>query len=340
MTLELLIKSGWLPDPILRAGIRALLAQRLRRERGRADAGSLARLMRQRPIAEHAREANQQHYEVPTEFYRLMLGPHLKYSSGWWEDGAADLASAEAAMLGLCCQRARLSDGQRILELGCGWGSLALWMAQRYPRSRVVALSNSSTQREHVLEQCARRGLSNLEVVTCNVQDFQPEGVFDRVVSVEMFEHLRNWERLLERIAGWLVPTGSLFVHIFAHRCLAYEFDPQGATNWMARKFFTGGLMPSEDLLLEFDRDLQVVERWRVNGQNYGRTAEAWLANLDMSSTRAREVLRASGGGAGLEEWRVFLMACAELWNYSAGEEWVVAHYRLQPRGAASGVAA
>lgn len=352
---EPLLERGVIPDPIVRAGIRSLLRSRLREESRLARKASFIEELERSPIALHTEAANAQHYEVPAAFFEQVLGPHLKYSSALWEPGTRTLGEAERAMLELTVERAAIVDGDRILELGCGWGSLTLFMASRFPASTIVAVSNSSSQRAFIEARARERGLCNITVLTADMNSFEAPAaqIFDRVVSVEMFEHMRNYARLLERIAGWLAPAGTLFVHIFAHREFAYPYEARDASDWMAEHFFTGGTMPSDDLMLHFQEHLRLEAHWQVNGEHYAKTCDAWLANMDAkrasvddvlaetyaatsmrrgmglpadrtrSATRSREVRRWRA------RWRVFFMACAELFRYHGGREWFVSHYRF-----------
>ena len=334
--IDALLERNLLPDWLLRIGIRRLLARRIRDESSLGDPRSrleeYVRDLKRRPVAEDTGAANQEHYEVPTAFFRWCLGRRLKYSCCYYPAGAESLDEAEEAMLGLYVERARIADGQEILELGCGWGSLSLYLAERFRGSRITGVSNSRTQKEHIDTEARRRGLANLRVITCDMNTFDiAAGRFDRVVSIEMFEHMKNYEALMASIARWLKPDGLLFVHVFAHRRLAYHFVARDETDWMARYFFTGGQMPSHELLMRFQGRLSLVSDWVVSGTHYQRTAEAWLANMDAHRGEIvpllRDVYGAAGAGKWWAYWRVFFMSCAELWGYRGGEEWIVSHY-------------
>jgi cyclopropane-fatty-acyl-phospholipid synthase len=334
-----LAEAGRLPDWVIRAGIRRLLRARLEQSvpkdvAAQAEATrSFVRRMDASPVALATLSANRQHYEVPARFFELVMGRHLKYSCCWYEKGDEALDDAEAAMLALTCRRAEIDDGMRILELGCGWGSLSLWMAQHYPASRVTAVSNSRTQREFIEQRARSRGIGNLEVITADMNSFDIDRSFDRVVSVEMFEHMRNWRALMAGVARWLDSGGKFFMHVFCNRSVPYLFEDEGEDDWMSRHFFTGGIMPSADLALHFQQDMDVERVYKVNGRHYASTCEAWLANLDRRSGEALEVL--AGGESPdaprlqLHRWRLFFLACAELFAFRAGNEWFVAHYRF-----------
>ena len=334
-----LAERGLVPDALLRLGIRRLCAERLAEEyAGGIDAWTardqqLIASLRASAVAIHTDAANAQHYELPTAFFQLCLGARMKYSSCYYPTGAETLDAAEAAMLSLSAERAELADGQDILELGCGWGSLTLWMAEHFPNARITAVSNSATQRQHIEARCRERGWRHVQVITCDVNVLSlPAGAYDRCVSVEMFEHMRNYQDMIARIGPWLRTGGKLFVHIFAHRERAYPFETGGAGNWMGRHFFTGGIMPAADTLLHFQRDLQLEAKWFLNGTHYARTANHWLANQDARREQARSVLtQAYGPHAGLwnQRWRMFWMACAELFGYDDGQQWGVGHYRF-----------
>jgi cyclopropane-fatty-acyl-phospholipid synthase len=336
-----LLEAGVIPDAIVRLGIRRICAARLREQRAGGVGAQQARFERLvqalagSAMAVHTDEANAQHYEVPAAFYQHVLGPHLKYSSAWWPPVARTLDEAERAMLDLTATRALLRDGQDILELGCGWGSLTLHMARTLPRARIVAVSNSASQRAHIERIAELEGLRNVRVVTADVQRFDvPAASFDRVVSVEMFEHVRNHRRLLANIRRWLRPDGVLFVHVFAHVQFAYLYEVRDGSDWMAQHFFTGGIMPSLALLPRYQEHLALESQWVEDGTHYGRTAEAWLANMDANWAAIEPVFARTYGVRNVTRWRarwrVFFMACAELFNYDHGQQWVVAHYRFR----------
>ncbi len=336
-----LAEKGLVPDWAIRAGIRQLLKRRLAGEfdqdvaRSGERASALIAALAESPVAIETQAANEQHYEVPAAFYQLALGRRLKYSSAYWPSGVEQLDMAEEAMLRATCEYAELADGQRILELGCGWGSLTLWMAEAYPNARITAVSNSASQREYIQGRARTLGLENIEVLTEDVNQLALEECFDRVVSVEMFEHVRNYRVLLSRIARWLKPGGKLFVHIFCHRYLVYPFETEGEGNWMGRYFFTGGLMPAADTLLHFQEDLSLEQRKLYSGTHYGRTARAWLDNMDAKRHDVADVMRMAYGDDAdrwLQRWRMFFMACEELFNYDDGNAWLVAHYRFVRR--------
>jgi cyclopropane-fatty-acyl-phospholipid synthase len=338
-----LAEAGLVPDVITRAAIRRLLRQRLRElgsedaERELRDAELLRRDLSEGPIAVSTAAANEQHYEVPAAYFERVLGRRLKYSSGLWE-GVTGLDQAEERMLALTCQRAELEDGMRVLDLGCGWGSLSLWIAEHYPSCRVVGVSNSKSQRESILSRCRVAGFDNVEVETCDINHFDPGSRFDRIISVEMFEHVRNHARLLARIASWLELDGRLFVHHFSHREYVYPFEDLGPDDWMARYFFTGGLMPSDDHLLHFQRDLVVRSRWRVSGTHYQKTADAWLERQDAARDEVMETMVLAYGADDARRWyhrwRLFHMACSELFGFRNGNEWWVSHVLMGHRAA------
>lgn len=333
-----LLEKGWVPDPVIRNRIRKYLRHRLQEESNlyknpnRLD--EILKLMRHAPLAIETAAANEQHYEVPAAFYKKVLGENLKYSCCYWDEHTKDLNSAEENALRITSDRAELTDGMEILELGCGWGSLTLYMASHYPNARITAVSNSNSQREHIMAQCAERGFNNVVVITCDMNVFEASRKFDRVVSVEMFEHMRNWELLLHRVHSWLKPEGKLFIHIFTHRVYTYFYEYRDESDWMSKYFFTGGIMPGEQLLSKINKDLKVAQQWTWSGTHYQKTAEAWLKNMDQNKEQLMPVLEQTygreNGTKWWNYWRVFFMACAELWGHAEGKEWTVSHYLME----------
>ncbi len=335
-------ESGKLPDALVRAGIRRLCRERLADiQAGDVEASAAAKnrfvaAMNAAEIAPVPELANEQHYEVPPAFFGAVLGAHRKYSSCYWNTDTRDLDQAEALALATSCERAGIEDGMEVLDLGCGWGSLSLWIAEHYPACRVTAVSNSAPQREHIEAEAARRGLDRLRVITADMNDFDTEQRFDRVVSVEMFEHMRNHGRLFGHIARWLKPGGRFFMHIFCHRSTPYAFEDQGPGDWMSRHFFSGGIMPSADLPLRFQQDLGLERQWLWDGTHYQKTANAWLERLDARRDEVERILAPVYGEANVaqwvQRWRIFFMACAELFGLDRGQEWFVSHYLFSRR--------
>lgn len=335
-----LVENDKLPDTVLRMGIRKLLKQRLEdeflgdEELQQHKFMDLVEELKSSQIAVHTADANEQHYELPTEFFQYCLGKNLKYSSAYYKPGVKDLDTAEDDMLALTCKRAELRDGQNVLELGCGWGSLSLYMSAKFPGSRFTVVSNSATQKIYIDETAKQRGIQNLTVLTADMNTFTIADTFDRVVSVEMFEHMRNYQLLLAKVASFLKPDGKLFVHVFTHKTLAYKFEVIDETDWMSKYFFTGGIMPSNHLFFYFNDDLKIADHWVVNGTNYGKTSEAWLSNMDKHKKEIIPILESTYGKAESVKWwvywRLFYMACAELFNYNKGNEWMVCHYLFE----------
>ena len=343
MWYDKLIEQNKVPDFLLRKGIRKLLKQRLNDENKGGVEAQQAHLMalidqlKASPIAVNTMDANQQHYEVPTQFYQYCLGKNLKYSSGYWKPGVTDINTSEDDMLEITCQRAELSNGQQVLELGCGWGSLSLYMAAKYPASTFKVVSNSRTQKLHIDEQAKQRGIKNLAVITADMNTFSIDEQFDRVVSVEMFEHMRNYTLLMKKVASCLKPDGKLFIHIFTHKEYAYLFEVKDETDWMSKYFFTGGIMPSDDLMFYFNDHLVVEQHWHVSGTHYGKTSEAWLKNMDAHKAEIIPLFEQTYGKDQAVKWwvywRLFYLACAELWSYNNGNEWMVSHYLFHKTG-------
>lgn len=337
MGYEFFLKRNLIPDLLIRLAIRRLCKQRLRQEGQICSLESYSALLEElkaSPIAIDTEAANAQHYEVPADFYRYVLGKHLKYSCGYWEENQQSLDQAEEHMLQLSIERAELQDNYDILELGCGWGSLTLFMADQFPQSRITAVSNSASQKSYIDKQAKERGLNNITVVTADMNDFHTEARFDRVVSIEMFEHMRNYQRLLEKVGSFLKPEGRLFVHIFTHNKYSYKYEVKDESDWMSKYFFTGGIMPGQDLLSKFSDHLSIIKTWEVYGTHYQKTAEAWLEKMDAHQNQILALFNNVYGQAQAKQWwaywRIFFMACAELFGFKQGKEWQVTHYLMK----------
>ena len=338
--LILLAEKGLLPDAIIRLGIRRLCRQRL------VDASNINEtlmeqehaawidVLKESPIALVPEKANEQHYEVPPRLFELVLGDRLKYSSGLWPEGVSSLDESEVAMLKLTTDRAGLVDGQDVLELGCGWGSLTLYMAECFPKSKITAVSNSNDQRQFIETRCEERNLKNVEIITADMNDFETAKLFDRVISIEMFEHMRNYEKLLGRVNVWLKNKGKLFVHIFSHQKIAYPFEDNDDADWMAREFFSGGQMPSHRLLMSFPGQMKIEKDWRVSGTHYEKTSLAWLQKMDKNKAEVLELFKKTYGesdaNSWFQRWRIFFMSCEVLFGFNRGSEWGVSHYLFE----------
>jgi len=335
-----LAEKGLLPDPLIRLGIKRLCEQRLSVVHT-LDADALEKshqqwidLLTKSPIAIAPEKANEQHYEVPPKFFELALGSSLKYSCGFWPKGVSSLDESESEMLRLTCKRAEIVDGQDVLELGCGWGSLTFYMAQNFPNSKITAVSNSNDQIKFIEKKCEKLRLKNIETINVDMNDFAIDKEFDRVVSIEMFEHMRNYDELLKRIGGWLNQSGKLFVHIFSHKEISYLFEDKSDGDWMAREFFSGGQMPSHRLLMSFPWRMRAEASWRVDGTHYAKTSRAWLEKMDKNKKAVVEVFSSVYGEkvakAWFQRWRIFFMSCEVLFGYNRGSEWGVSHYLFE----------
>ena len=330
-------ERGLMPDFFIRAGIRNLCRKRLQQcktddcEANAQLVEDYIRSVDQAPLAVLTEKANEQHYEVPAAFYHRVLGQNLKYSSCYFEDFVSDLTTAENKALELTCEHADLEDGQQILELGCGWGSLSLWMAKNFPKSKITSVSNSNSQREYIMGQAKERNLKNLKVITADVNSFESDKTYDRVVSVEMFEHVRNHRGLFQRIHSWLNPDGKLFTHVFCHRSTSYPFEVEGEDDWMSKHFFSGGTMPADELFLRISGSLELETRWRWSGIHYAKTSECWLENLDRNQSEVLELFKnemsPEQAKRTFHRWRIFFLACAETFGFANGQEWWVSHY-------------
>lgn len=341
MSIYNILATDLVPEQLIRFGIRRMLAQKLREEASPSPEEEKRKLLafvdelKQLPIAIETDAANKQHYEVPTDFYKLCLGPRLKYSCALWQKDTRNLEEAEINMLDLYVERAGITNGQSILELGCGWGSLSLYLAERFPGANITGVSNSATQKQFIDARAKELGLTNLKIITANIVQFDTPERFDRIVSIEMFEHMKNYELLLSKVRRWLKDDGQLFIHIFTHKKYAYHYENKDGNDWLTEYFFTGGTMPSDDLLSYFNKDMKIAQQWEVNGKHYALTSEAWLKNMYKNSAEVKRLFKRVYGEKEHVKWyawwKLFFLACAELWGYADGKEWIVSHYLMVP---------
>ena len=332
-------ENGTLPDALIKIGIKNLCNQRLiwrdslSFEEIQDHHQTWVDKLKKSPIALVPEKANEQHYELPPSFFEIVLGKNLKYSSGYWNDGVKDIDTSEDDMLDMYLKRGQFEDKMNILELGCGWGSLTLLLAKKYPKAKITAVSNSNDQRKFIMGRCEKLNVNNIKVITCDMNDFSIDEKFDRVVSIEMFEHMRNYKKLLSNISNVLNPGGKLFVHIFTHKSLVYPYEDKGAGDWMAREFFSGGLMPSHNLLLNFQDDLKIEKQWHIPGFHYEKTSYAWLNKMDANKSKIIDIFNKTYGdkhsSMWFQRWRIFFLSCAVMFGMKKGKEWGVSHYRF-----------
>lgn len=337
--IDSLVGQGMLPDPVLRFGINRLIKQRLKDiskrtvDEEESYREALIKELKSSPIAIEVDLANDQHYQVPTDFFHYVLGKNKKYSCCLW-DKAKNLDESEDEMLELTTERADIKDGMKILELGCGWGAITLFMAKKYPHSEITAISNSSTQRKYIESLAEKRGLKNIKIITANIAEYEMNETFDRVVSIEMFEHMRNYKLLLGKISRWLNPGGKLFVHVFTHKEKTYKYEVQDDSDWMSKYFFSGGIMPGQHLFYYFQDDLKVIKHWNLSGRHYEKTARAWLEKMDSNKKPIMKIFEDHYGKEEAKKWwnywRVFFMSCEQLWAFKNGNEWNVTHYLFE----------
>ncbi|KAJ4830155.1 hypothetical protein Tsubulata_042905 [Turnera subulata] len=336
------LERNLLPDAVVRRLTRLLLASRLRSgckpssELQLLDLLQFVHSLKEMPIAIQTETAKAQHYELPTSFFKLVLGKNMKYSCCYFPNESSSLEDAEKAMLELYCERAKLKDGHTVLDVGCGWGSLSLFIAQKYANCKITGICNSTTQKAYIEEQCRDLQLHNLEIIVADISTFEMEASYDRIFSIEMFEHMKNYGQLLNKISKWMKQDTLLFVHYFCHKAFAYHFEDINEDDWITRYFFTGGTMPSANLLLYFQDDVSIVNHWLVNGKHYSKTSEEWLKRMDKNLASIKPIMESTyGKDQSLKwtvYWRTFFIAVAELFGYNNGDEWMVAHFLFRKK--------
>ena len=335
-----LLARGLIPDWILRRGVRSQGKERLNMMNKVDSTKEYSKFINEAStgnIAVNTDDANNQHYEVDSEFFKYCLGKNLKYSCCFWDENTLDLDAAEDNMLEIYSQRAQITDGMSILDIGCGWGSLSLFLAQKYPKSEITGVSNSSSQKIFIDSVASERNISNLNIITRDINDFRAEEKYDRILSIEMFEHTKNTKKLMNLINDWLNPNGLFFMHVFAHKENPYYFDRDQKNAWMAKYFFTGGMMPNHNLFKDLKSNLEYQKSWILSGEHYERTSNAWLDKMDQNKSKILSLFERSNGSSVAKRkfhfWRLFYIACAEIFGYDNGNEWVVSHHLFKKSG-------
>ena len=322
---------GLIPDVFIKTAVRFITKKRLNESGIHENKLNVIKSISEGGIAEKTDDANEQHYEVPPEFFKYALGKNLKYSCSFF-DKTDSLDEAEKSMIELYIERADIQEGHDILDLGCGWGSFSLYVAEKYPSVSITAVSNSKDQIAFIQNEAKRRGLFNIKASKMDVNNLDLDNKFDRIVSIEMFEHLRNYKLILNSLNSLLKPDGRLFVHIFCHKELTYFYEIKNSYDWMTKYFFEGGIMPSQDIFKYFDDELEVINQWDVNGNHYAKTCKAWLNNHYKNKDKILDIFDKHYDKPRIwfNRWRIFFLSCEAFFAINNGREYFVSHYLLK----------
>ena len=331
--LLLLAESGFIPDALIKIAARYISNKRISKSSIDYDKPEIISALSKGVVAEKTSDANKQHYEVPPEYFYHVLGTNLKYSCSLF-DNVNLLDEAETSMLELYIERANIKDGHKILDLGCGWGSFSLYIAKKYPNTNITSVSNSSDQITYIKNEAQKRGLPNIKAYRMDVNSLELNTQFDRIISIEMFEHLRNYKLILSSLNNLLKPDGRLFIHIFCHKKLTYFYEMKNNFDWMTKYFFQGGIMPSKDIFEYFDDELEIINQWDINGNHYSKTCKAWLNNHYINRKKILDVFQKHYDKPKIwfNRWRIFFLSCEAFFALNNGKEYFVSHYLLKKK--------